>query len=483
MHDTLWFSGWQQRFGSPAATALPTAIGQLRRCTLDQIEDRFSPWLAGVSACTVPATTARERPYSVRRTWWSFLWQVLQGNVACRAVVRQLQAMLALEGDRPIDEGTSAYCQARARLDLSVLQQTLRASAQAAVRRAAACDDLQGRVVKVLDGTTLALADTAANQTKFPQPPSQQRGCGFPQLNLLVVWHAGAGVLLDEAHADYHHGELRLLHQLGPRLAQRDIVIYDRAAGHYAGVVLLQARGVDLISRVHTRRIDWRRGQVLGPNERLVHWPRSRDQPAYLTHEQWAQMPASVPVRLLRVIVKQKGFRTRELALITTLLDPVAYPAAQIINAYLRRWRLEMCLDDLKTTLGLEHLRCLSPAMVERELLMLLTAHNLIRATMAQAATTHHVPLDRLSFTGTLHTLRHYCSACAHARCARQRLKLWTQMLAVIAADLVPLRPDRWEPRAVKHRPKSYPPLSRPRHLFRQRRHGSLYRRSHRQQT
>lgn len=482
MHDTLWFSGWQRRFG-PAPASLPTALGQLRRCTLDQIEDRFSACLAGVSACTAPAATERERPYSGRRTWWSFLWQVFQGNVPCRAVVRQLQAMLALEGHPPIDDGTSAYCQARARLALSVLRQTLHASAQAAVVRAGPTADLQGRSVKVLDGTTLTLPDTPATQAKFPQPLSQQRGCGFPQLNLVVVWHAQAAAILDEAHGDYHHSELRLLHQLGPRLTRHDIVIYDRAIGHFMGVALLQAQGVDLISRVHTRRIDWRRGQVLGPNERLVQWPRSREKPPYLTRDEWAKMPASVPVRLLRVRITQKGFRTRELVLVTTLLDPVAYPAAQIINAYLRRWRLEMSLDDLKTVLGLDRLRCLSPGMLERELLMLLTAHNLVRATMAQAATTHQVPLDRLSFTGTLQTLRHYCSACAQARSARQRRDLWTQMLAVIAADLVPLRPDRWEPRAVKRRPKSYPRLNRPRHLYRQRRHGSFYSRSRQLKT
>lgn len=154
-----------------------------------------------------------------------------------------------------------------------------------------------------------------------------------------------------------------------------------------------------------------------------------------------------------------------------------AYPAAEIAAAYLRRWRLEMCLDDLKTTLGMETLRCKTPAMVHRELLMLFVAHNLVRAVMAEAATEHEVPLEQLSFTGTLDSLRSFCCACAQATNATQRRRIWAHLLHVIAADLIPLRPDRWEPRAVKRRPKSYPRLNRPRQLYRDIRHGSRFRR------
>lgn len=474
MDNNFWFSGWQGRFRSPDTTLAPT-LGRLKRCTLDQIEDCLCPLIAGVSACAPSSATSRERPYSIRRTWWCFLWQLLQGNVPCRAVVRQLQAMLALEGHRAIDQRTGAYCQARQRLPLSVFEDALRASAQTAIARSARSDELQGRIVKVIDGTALALPDTPDNQAEFPQPLCQKPGCGFPQLNLLVVWHAGAGTIVGEVHGDYHNSELRLLHQVSAGLSSQDIVVYDRAAGHYPGVALLQSRGVDLISRVHTRRIDWRCGKPLGPDDRLVDWPRSRHPAPYLSAAEWEQMPPTVKVRLLRVRVRPKGFRSRELVLVTTLLDPAAYPAEQIIRAYLRRWRLEMCLDDLKTTLGLEHLRCLSPAMIERELLMMLTVHNLIRCIIAEAALEHTVPLDRLSFTGTLHSLRQFCSACAHARSSHHRRALWARMLATIAADTLPLRPDRWEPRAVKRRPKSYAPLNRPRHLYRERRHGSLH--------
>jgi Transposase DDE domain len=476
MPETPFFPAWRGRFQRPGA-GLPATLAGLRRCTLDKLEDRFGPLLAGITALSPAHASARERPFSVRRTWWCFLWQMLQADVSCRSVVRQLQALLVLEGRRTVQAGTGAYCQARARLPEPVLRAALAASAQAAAHRVAPLAALQGRVVKVLDGTVLTLPDTPANQAAYPQPSSQRPGCGFPLLHLLVVWSARGGAVLDHARGNHHHSELRLLHQLWPALAPQDIVIYDRAAGNYVACAQVQAHGADLISRVAVRKIDWRRGRRLGPAERLVVWRKTRQQPPYLTPQEWAALPELLSVRVIRVRVRQKGFRTRTLALVTTLLDAAAYPAAEIAAAYLRRWRLEMCLDDLKTTLGLDALRCRSPALVHRELLTLLIAHNLVRAVMAEAAQTHAVPLDRVSFKGTLDTLRSCCGACAQAPRALHRRLLWAAMLCALAADLLPLRPDRWEPRVVKLRPKAYPRLTHPRHLYRELRHGTRYRR------
>ena len=465
---------WRARFSLRPAT---TYAG-LRRCTLAQLEARFLPFLAGLPDLGPERASARERPYSIRRTWWCFLWQMLGLNVPCREVVRQLQAMFVLEGRPEVDGGTSAYCQARARLPATLLTAALHVSAQAASTRVAPSAALQGRVVKMLDGSTFVVPDTPPNQAAYPQSKSQAPGCGFPLVNLLAVWDARGATIGDVELGHQHDSELRLLHQLAPRLAPQDIVVYDRALGHYVGCALLRARHLDLISRVHTRRIDWRQGHRLGRDERLVTWHKSQHPPPYLPAEEWAALPQEITVRILRVRVQQKGFRVRTLMLVTTLLDAVAYPAAEIIEAYRRRWRLEMCLDDLKTTLGLDTLRCLSPAMVHRELLMLLVAHNLVRTVMAQAATAHAVPLDRLSFTGALVTMRHFCAASAQTARPRMRHLLWSALLRIIAADLIPRRPNRWEPRAVKRRPKSYPRLNRPRHQYRQARHGTFYRRT-----
>jgi Transposase DDE domain len=465
MTNTPFFPAMRARLaclGRGVAQALPA----LRQCTLSQIETavgRFVP-----AAALQPAPSARERPFSLHRTFWCFVWQMLNENTSCREVVRQVQALYALQGNRQLDEGNSGYCQARARLPLDLLEATLADTAGAADKLISPTGFLQGRTVKVCDCTTLTLPDTEENQELYPQPKFQRPGCGFPLMKLMVISSLRSGAVMHTVKGNYYQNEMRLFHAARPSLAPRDIVIYDRAAGHFVGAVQVRAQDADLISRVAVRKIDWRKGRRLGPDDRLVTWTKGRKKPKYLTEAEWDLLPAALAVRVIRVRVSQKGCRTRELTLVTTLLDPKLYPAEEIAQAYVRRWRLEMCLDDLKTTLGLENLRCKSPAMIHRELLVLLIAHNFTRCVMAEAARKHAVPLDRISFTGTLDAFRHFSAALA--RCCRphQRRRVWATLLRTLAADLVPLRPHRREPRAVKRRPKPYALLNKPRHQYKE---------------
>jgi hypothetical protein len=177
-------------------------------------------------------------------------------------------------------------------------------------------------------------------------------------------------------------------------------------------------------------------------------------------------MPAKMTLRALKMSFNQKGFRMRQLTLVTTLLDAELYPACEIFEAYLRRWRLEMCLDDLKTTLKMDTPRGRSPEMVHKEIYMRLIAHNLIRCTMAEAAAKHGVTLQRISFKGCLDAMRQFSQAMARARSKGKRRDLWATLLDALARDLVPERPGRREPRAVKRRKHKYPTLNAPRHKF-----------------
>ncbi len=124
-------------------------------------------------------------------------------------------------------------------------------------------------------------------------------------------------------------------------------------------------------------------------------------------------LPKQMTLRVVRGSCYVKGFRVRQLTLVTTLLDAERCPAREILQAYLRRWRLEMCLDNLKTTLQMEMLRSRTPGMLQKEVYSHLIAHNLIRCTMAQAAAEHAVPLERISFKGTLDALRQFSEAIA----------------------------------------------------------------------
>lgn len=450
---------------------LAQAARPLRQATLAQLEVRLGHCLpARLLARPAAGPHSRERVYSLPRTFWGWLWQMFNHNAPCREVVRQVQALSALQNGPAVDEDTGGYCQARARLPQPVLEKALAASAATAARRAPALSLLGGRALKVVDGSGLRLADTPANQKRFPQPSSQKPGCGFPVLKLVVLFCLTSGALLARATGTLWESEARLLHRLLATLRRGDIVLGDRGFGNFVILALLAGVGADLLARVPTnsRRVDFRRGRRLGCGDRVVVWRKGPHQVDWLSAADWAALPAEVEVRIVRAPVRQRGFRTRELTLVTTLLDPQLHPAAQLLAAYARRWRLELCFDDLKTTLGLETLKCLSPELAEKELLAGLIAHNLLRCVMAQAAQEHAVPLERISFKGALDALRQFNHALCQTRCARRKKALWAVLLLSLARDLVPERPGRREPRAIKRRPK-YPFLTRPRQQQRDR--------------
>jgi hypothetical protein len=468
MADTPFFTAWLNSLNPMGPRSLEI-VTHIRQCTLSQVENCFGALFSSeVLRPPKPGDKHRERPYSIRRTFWCFLWQMLNGNTACREVVAQLQAVMGLHGMHNLDPDNSAYCQARARVPLILLEKGLSDSSAAAERQAPKSRLLQGRPIKASDGSTVSLADTAQNQAMYPQQRAQKPGCGFPIMRLSVLFSLQSGAVLQVATGSYYKHELRLFHSLHKYLEANDIVVYDRAGGHFVLAAELNEINVGLISRVLHRKIDWRSGKRLGKHDRLVVWKKGSKKPAYLTEEQWEALPAEIPVRVLKVKIARKGCRTQELTLVTTLLDPVKYPAEEIAEVYLRRWRLELCLDDLKTTMGMETLHCLSPKMVQKELMVFLIAHNLLRWVMAQAAREHQVDLYRISFTGAMDRFRHCATAMVQAKSAKKRQHLWDDLLRNLADDLVPLRPGRREPRAVKRRPKPYPLLNTPRHQYRE---------------
>jgi hypothetical protein len=262
-----------------------------------------------------------------------------------------------------------------------------------------------------------------------------------------------------------------MLYSLFSQLVPRDILIGDQGFGNFVLLALLRhvKPEVDFIGR-SARRIDGRRRlQRLGPGDWLICWNASVNPSLWLPQAIWQALPKTLTLRIVRGSCFVRGFRVRRVTLVTTLLDAQRYPAHQILEAYLRRWRLEMCLDDLKTTLKMEMLRSRSPEMLQRELYAHLIAHNLIRCTMAQAASAYEVALERISFKGTLDALRQFTQAMSQARSKKKRTQLWAELLHTLAADLVPARPGRREPRAVKRVKNKYPRLSQPRHRFKDR--------------
>lgn len=458
----------------PAFRARLAALGQRTACqfrqtTLEQLSRHLAELIpAHLLSRADEGPNSRERLFTLRLTCECFLWQMLKPRTACREVVRQVQALACLQGKGSVDESASAYIQARQRLPQECLERVLAATAQAAERRALPSPRLQGRPVKVVDGSSVQGPDTAANQKEYPQPSGQKPGCGFPVLKLVVVFSLASGALLDVIIGHSHSHDLRLFHRLWECLKAGDILLGDRAYGDYVTLAGLPRQGVDVVARLHqARKVDFRKVHPrLGHHEGVFVWRKGLQQSTILTPEQWAALPEQIQVRILRFTAACRGFRTQRITLATTLLDADRYPAAELVALYLRRWRIELCLRDVKTTLGLEQLRCQSPAMVRKELLAGLIAHNLIRCVMAEAARRYEVELERLSFKGAVDALRQYSAVLAQARTNRQKRTLWQDLLRTLARDPVPLRPGRAEPRAVKRRPKPFPLLNRPRRKF-----------------
>jgi len=422
---------------------------------------------------------SRERVFSLRLTFECFVWQMLKPKTSCRDVVHAVQALFQSLGWGTVDEGTSAYVQARQRLPAERLERALASTAQIADQRVGGQGHIHLRAVKVVDASTSQMADTPENQKLYPQPSSQKPGCGFPLLKFLPIFSLTSGAIQAVVTSDWKNHDVRLLHQAWDLFSKGDVLLVDRAFGDYVTLAVLPQRGVDVVARLSgARKVDFRKAvKRLGRDDALFEWRKGSQQSDILTPEEWQELPDKLTVRILRFTAVIRGRRQR-VVLVTTLLDPVLYPAHELIALYRRRWEMELTLRHLKTTMGMEQLRCQSPEMARKELLAYLVAYNLIRCLMAEAVAEAGVLMTRVSFKGTVDAVRSFSAEMRAARSKGQREELWTRLVATIAADLVPERPGRREPRAVKRRPKPYPLLNKPRHQFKDIPHRNRYRKN-----
>ncbi len=218
--------------------------------------------------------------------------------------------------------------------------------------------------------------------------------------------------------------------------------------------------------RLHqARAVEARKGKVLGPGDRLVTWTKPAQRSAAWPAADFAALPATLTLRQITLYLSIPGYRTHKVILVTTLRDAELYPAEDLRALYAQRWSVELHFREIKTLLRLDVLRCKTPAMIEQELSLHLIAYNLVRCLMQQASIIHHVDLSRLSFKGSLDTLAHFADA-IHALQHRPRKQavMMAEMLAIIAADPLPIRPFRSEPRVKKRRAKNYRLMTKPRH-------------------
>jgi len=410
----------------------------------------------------------KDRIFTPLVTLWVFLGQVLAADQSCRAAVARLIAHRVARGKKACSSETGAYCQARGRLPERFFAAVARLVGRRLDERVEARWMWKGRRVCLFDGSTVAMPDTPENRADYPLTYNQTPGTCFPIARIGAIISLSCGAILDLGicrYAGKGQGEVSLLRRLWDVLRPGDVLLGDRLMGNWASIYWLQQRGVDTVSRLGAlRRADFRKGTRLGQDDHLVVWKkptsiRSVDRRTYNA------LPDSITVREVRFPVEQRGFRTRVIVVVTTLLDPGQASREELASLYRARWNNELDLRSIKITLQMDMLRCQTPELVRKEIWTHVLAYNLIRTVMAQAAARLGVAPRTISFKATLQVLeafRSVIAALAH-RGAGYRAMIYEHVLVAIAVHRVADRPDRFEPRRTKRRPKGYPRLSRPR--------------------
>ena len=409
-------------------------------------------------------TRWRDRVLTPVTTIQLFLLQILHGNTACSHLPH-------LSGLR---FSAAAYGQARARLPLRFFNLLLERFGSAMQRSALDEGRWHGHRTCLVDGSGCSMPDTPVLQEAFGQPTEQRPGCGFPVARLLGLFPAGTGVLLKLVVAPLLTHDLARVQAVPPCLQEGDVLVADRGLCSYAHLALRVRAGVHAVLRVGARQIvDFTPGRpfvrpsvrrtpavkgiprsrwlkALGVHDQLVAWLQPTTCPSWLTREALAALPETLVLREVRYDIGTPGFRTRQITLVTTLLDAAIYPVADLAELYHQRWQVETSLAHLKTTMRMDVLHCKTVSGVLKELTAFAIVYNLVRMVMCQSAMLQHLGVERISVLDALRWLGAPSTG-----------------IPLDALIVNPIRPHRVEPRVKKRRPKSFPLMVKPRQALR----------------
>jgi len=406
--------------------------------------------------------TYRDRVFGPVTTIWGFLSQVLSEDHSCRDAVSRIIAHQAANGAATCSPNPASYCNARGRLRTGVLRTLAKRTAQQLQAGAAEAWKWNRRSVFVADGSHVSMPDTADNQAAYPQPPTQQPGLGFPLARVTVLLSLATGACHDLAIAAYEGkgtGETTLLRAMYDALRPGDVVLADALFDNYFLVCELRDRGIDLVARAQYQRVASQTAESRPDGDVLV-WHRP-NKPHGMTGEQYRSYPKTLLMRQVAVDARDKNNRAEQFHVITTILD-ASIDGGQIGTLYERRWEGEVDIRSIKSTMQMDILRCKTPEMVHKEIWTHLLAYNLLRTAMAVAASENGIEPREVSFKGAKQALTAFAPKIEAAR-PEDRAPLVDAMLTVMAYHRVGDRPERWEPRARKRRPKPGARLTQPR--------------------
>jgi hypothetical protein len=442
-------------------------------CALGKVKQDWKSILSAeqiLAVCQAVGHCWRERLFGPVETVQLFLLQVLHGNTALTHLSHLWGSFV----------GASAFCEARKRLPLAVWQLLLEVVSE---KLADSTQTLwHGLRVWIADGSSFSMPDTPELARHFGYPTGQRKGCGFPVAHLMALMDMATG-LVRHVHAQpVYRNDMPCMPRIHNWLGKGDLLLADRGLCSFAHLAVLLQKGIHAVFRMHgSQRVDFtpgrphsswyirRRSQEssrskqqpgqrsrnllptskwvksLGPWDQIVVWFKPKECPDLLTPKEYAALPAELTVRELRYRVDVPGFRVREVTLVTTLLDADAFPPGELQKLYAWRWRIETNFRHLKTTMGLEALKCKTVDGVHKELATFALVYNMVRMVMHTAARHHELPVDRISFVDA------------------QRWLASGGLIPLEELVINPDRPNRIEPRMLKRRQKNYRRMTRPR--------------------
>ncbi len=398
-------------------------------------------------------------------TLMAFCSQLIDKDRSCKEAVSRINHDRDIQGLAKASSSTSAHCQSRAKLPLGLIRDLARDTARFLEEESDGSWFWHERHLKIIDGSTLSMPDTAANQDRWPQHGKQQEGVGFPIMRVVAVTSYATGGILDFAYGPWRGketGEHALARQVLDSLKNRDVLLADRYYCSYFFIASLREKDVDLVTRIHgARDYDFRSGRKLGIGDHVVELQKP-PKPCWMDKTEYDSIPSTLTVREVKV----DGSGEEEIVVVTTLIDPVKYSRSELASVYKKRWHIELDLRSIKSVMGMDILSCKTPDMIEKEVWTYILSYNLVRQLICQAASKHKIEPRTISFTGALQTFNVYQAGFRFCDAETNR-RMYESMLDLIASHRIGNRPGRKEPKAVKRRPKAYAKLTVPREEWR----------------
>lgn len=428
------------------AQSLPL-VSQLSPEKFEDLRRNIDPdWILQALHATGTASL-RTRRLPAQVVVWLVIAIALFRNRSIHDVVSKLD--LALPGASPL-VSSSSVTEARARLGAEPMAWLFTVSADQWAHGSARLHSWRGLSLYGVDGTTVRTPDSPANAKAFGYAHSVRGDSAYPLVRVVGLLALRSHLLASVAFGDYKTSEMAYATQLWPSVPDHSLTIVDRLFFAAGILIPLSRDGRHRHWLIRAKQnLKWRVLERLGPRDALVEMA--------VSSVARAKDPSLPKTWVLRAISYQrKGFRAQ--TVLTSLLDPAAFPAAEVVALYHQRWEVELAYDELKTEMldREEALRSQSPAGIQQELWGVFIAYNLVRLEMERAASEAGIEPTRLSFVAALRLICDewlWCAIAAPGAIPRHLRELRDSIKTLLLPER---RSRRSYPRAVKIKMSNY---------------------------